>query len=46
MESSKINLKTESHGTIHSFKNYFATVFSVGQSLATKLVITLGYKLT
>ena len=46
MESGKINFKTKSHGTIHSFKIYFATVFSVGQSLATKLVITLDYKLT
>ena len=23
------NIKNESHGTIHTFKNYFATVFSV-----------------
>ena len=46
MESGKIDFKTKSHGTIHSFKNYFATVFSVGQSLATKLVVALRYKLT
>ena len=26
---SKFNFKTESHDTIHTFKNYFATVFSV-----------------
>ena len=26
---SKIIIKTESHGTIHTFKIYFATVFSV-----------------
>ena len=25
----KINIKNESHGTIHTFKNYFATVFLV-----------------
>ena len=25
----KFNFKTESHDTIHTFKNYFATVFSV-----------------
>ena len=25
----KFNFKTESHGTIHTFKNYFATVFLV-----------------
>ena len=29
MKFSKIFIKTESHGTIHTFKNYFATVFSV-----------------
>ena len=29
MKFSKIFIKTESHGTIHIFKNYFATVFSV-----------------
>ena len=46
MESGKINFKTKSHGIIHLFKNYFITVFSVGQSLATKLVVALGYKLT
>ena len=28
-EFSKIKFKTKSHGTIHTFKNYFATVFSV-----------------
>ena len=27
--SSKNNFKTGSHGTIHTFKNYFATVFLV-----------------
>ena len=26
---SKKNFKTESHGTIHTFKNYFVTIFSV-----------------
>jgi len=25
----KNNFKTRSHGTIHTFKNYFTTVFSV-----------------
>ena len=29
IESGKCNFKTESHGTIHIFKNYFATVFLV-----------------
>ena len=28
-KSGKINFKTRSHSTIHTFKNYFATVFSV-----------------
>ena len=28
-EFGKINFKTGSHDTIHIFKNYFATVFSV-----------------
>ena len=28
-EFSKYNFKTLSHGTIHTFKNYFVTVFSV-----------------
>ena len=28
-KSGKINFKTRSHGTIHTFKNYFATMFSV-----------------
>ena len=28
-EFSKYNFKTESHGTIHIFKNYFVIVFSV-----------------
>jgi len=28
-EFSKNNYKTGSHGTIHTFKNYFVTVFSV-----------------
>ena len=26
---SKNNFKTESHGTIHTFKNYFTIVFSI-----------------
>ena len=26
---SKINFKTGSHGTIHTFKNYFVTIFLV-----------------
>ena len=29
MEFSKNNYKTRSHGTVHIFKNYFVTVFSV-----------------
>ena len=29
MESGKINFKTRSHGIIHTFKNYFTTVFLV-----------------
>ena len=29
IESGKCNFKTGSHGTIHIFKNYFATIFSV-----------------
>ena len=29
MDFSKFFFKTRSHGTIHTFKNYFATVFSV-----------------
>ena len=29
MEFDKINFKTGSHDTIHTFKNYFATVFLV-----------------
>ena len=28
-EFQQIFLKTGSHGTIHTFKNYFATVFSI-----------------
>ena len=28
-ENRKSNFKTKSHDTIHTFKNYFATVFSV-----------------
>ena len=29
MDFNKSNFKTKSHGTIHTFKNYFATVFLV-----------------
>ena len=29
MDFSKINFKTKSHDTIHTFKNYFATIFSI-----------------
>ena len=28
-ESGKINFKTRFHGTIHTFKNYFVTTFSI-----------------
>ena len=34
---SKKNFKTESHGTIHTFKNYFATVFSTIIGIQTDL---------
>ena len=29
MDFSKINFKTKSHDTIHTFKNYFVTIFSI-----------------
>ena len=29
MEFNKIFIKTQSHGIIHTFKNYFTTIFSV-----------------
>ena len=31
------NIKNESHGTIHTFKNYFATIFSVFSFSKNKL---------
>ena len=37
----KNNIKHGSHGTIHTFKNYFATVFSVFSFLQNKLIVHL-----
>ena len=38
----KTFIKSESHGTIHTFKNYFATVFSIFNKISViqnKLII-------